>query len=80
MCLRCALHCAKLSVMPTHTDLIGSTEACRILNIDKATLTRWAKARDPITAVHQLPGRNGALLFNRADIERLAAERTEQSA
>lgn len=55
-------------------DLIGSTEACRILNVDKATLSRWATT-GILNSAHKLPGRNGAYLFHRADIETLAAER-----
>lgn len=59
-------------------DLIGSTEAARILNIDKATLTRWVAAGD-LTPAHKLPGKNGAMLFHRADIDRLARERQAAS-
>lgn len=55
-------------------DIIGSTEACRILGIDKATLSRWVKS-ERIASVHKLPGRNGAYLFNRFDIEALATQR-----
>lgn len=73
------MHCAMLSHMASGSDLIGSTESCRILLIDKATLTRWV-ADEKITAAHKLPGKNGAYLFNRADVERLAAERAEASA
>lgn len=70
------MHCAMVCHMATHTppDLIGSTEACRILSIDKATLTRWVAA-GTIQSAHKLPGRNGAYLFARADIEALQAER-----
>jgi len=53
---------------------IGSTEACRVLQVDKSTLTRWA-AEGRITPKHRLPGRNGALLFAQADVEALRAER-----
>ena len=60
--------------MPTYNDLIGSTEAARILQVDKPTLTRWVAA-GRIIAVHKLPGKNGAFLFHRADIETLAKER-----
>lgn len=54
--------------------LIGSTEASRLLDIDKATLSRWVTS-GILHPVHKLPGRNGAYLFRRADIENLAAER-----
>lgn len=72
------MHCAMVCPMATHTDLIGSTEACRILRIDKATLTRWVAA-DSIKPAHKLPGRNGAYLFNRSDIDTIAAERAEDA-
>jgi excisionase family DNA binding protein len=52
------------------TDLIGSTEACRLLDIDKRTLVRWISAGRVIPA-YRLPGKNGAYLFRRADIEAL---------
>jgi predicted site-specific integrase-resolvase len=61
-----------LHLMPN--DLIGSAEACRILAIDKATLSRWITAGQ-LDAAHKLPGPNGAYLFHRADINQLAAER-----
>ncbi|MEA1795150.1 helix-turn-helix domain-containing protein [Rhodococcus sp. IC4_135] len=57
-----------------HEDSIGSTEACRLLDVSRATLTRWAKS-GVITPAMQLPGRNGALLFKRDDVEKLAAQR-----
>ena len=68
-----------LTVMSAVPDLIGSAEACRILHIHAATLTRWVKA-GKITPAHKLPTSNGAYLFNRADIQRLADERAEKQA
>lgn len=63
-----------------HTEnLIGSAEACRILDVDRSTLTRWV-AGGRITPAVKLPKRNGAYLFDRADIEALAAERTAAGA
>jgi predicted site-specific integrase-resolvase len=56
----------------TQSDLIGSTESCRILKIHPATLGRWVKT-GKITPAHKLPTKNGAYLFRRADIEALAA-------
>ncbi len=55
-------------------DIIGSTEACTILNIDKATISRWVAA-GRITPGAKLPRKNGAFLFARADIDALATER-----
>ena len=63
-----------LIYMTSASDFIGSTEATRILNIDKATLSRWVTS-GVLTPAHKLPSRNGAFLFHRTDIEALAAER-----
>jgi excisionase family DNA binding protein len=68
-----------LAPMPSTRDLIGSAEACQILGIHGSTLGRWVKA-GRITPVTQLPGTNGAMLFARADVERLAAVYSEQPA
>lgn len=63
----------------TDDTLIGSTESSRILDVDKATLSRWVSS-GVITPVHKLPGRNGAYVFSRRDVEKLAAQRTQASA
>jgi excisionase family DNA binding protein len=54
----------------TTTDLIGTKEACRILDVDKATISRWVHA-GKLTPRLKLPSGNGAYLFARVDIERL---------
>lgn len=59
--------------------MIGSREACKILDVDKSTLSRWAKAGQLPAAV-KLPGRNGALLFRASDVLDLAAARKKASA
>ncbi len=51
-------------------DLISMKEACRIIDKDKATLGRWVK-EGKVTPAYKGEGRNGILLFNRADIEAL---------
>ena len=62
--------------MHQNTDLIGSAEACRILgDISRSTLTRWVES-GRITPDYRLPGENGAFLFIRAEVERVAAERS----
>ena len=66
------MHCGTIAAMPN--DIIGSTEACTILVVDKSTLSRWVAA-GRITPVARLPRKNGALIFNRSDIDALAAER-----
>lgn len=58
--------------------LIGATEAAEVLGVSKDTLIRMA-ARGEIRPVHKLPGPNGAYLFERADVERLAAGRVKAS-
>lgn len=58
-------------------DLIGSAEACELLGgIDRSTLSRWV-AFGKLAPAQQLPGRNGAFLFRRADVEALATETTK---
>lgn len=55
------------------SDFVGSNQACRLLgDINRSTLTRWVQL-GRITPAHQNPGRNGAMLFHRDDIEALAA-------
>ena len=62
-----------VSDMSSHDEqLLGSKQVCDTLRIDKATLSRWV-ATGRVTPAHQLPGRNGARLFHRADVEALAA-------
>lgn len=52
---------------------LTTAEACEILAKDRATITRWVEA-GKLTPAHKLPGRTGAFLFSRADVEKLAAE------
>lgn len=63
--------------MAMHNDeLVGSAEVCRTLEINPSTVSRWVEA-GRLTPAHKLPGRNGAYLFRRADIDTLVAERAE---
>lgn len=58
-------------------DLIGSAEVCRMLGIDRATLSRWVNHREPaLVPVMQLPGKNGAYLFHREDVDSLLSMRS----
>lgn len=58
--------------MPPTNDLIGSAEACELLGgIDRSTLSRWV-AFGKLSPAQRLPGRNGAFLFLRSDVEALA--------
>jgi predicted DNA-binding transcriptional regulator AlpA len=54
-------------------DLIGSREVAQILGISVPTVNRRAGAGE-LPAVHKIPGRRGAYVFDRATIEGLAAD------
>lgn len=68
--------------MADSLDLIGQTEAAEILGVDPATVSRWSsellkpEARK-LQVVHRLPGKTGAKLFRRSDVEALAAQLAE---
>jgi DNA-binding transcriptional MerR regulator len=55
----------------SNVTLIGSDEASKILGVHRATFLRWVED-EVIKPVTQLPGINGAKLFDRDDVERLA--------
>lgn len=61
------------------TKLVGSAEACQMLNVNRSTLTRWAKAGRIKPQTRLSDHTNGALAFRRADVEKLAAERAAGS-
>lgn len=63
----------------TNTTLIGSAKACEVLDIDRSTLSRWVKA-GTITPKHQLPGKNGAMLFDPQDVNRVCLDRAAAQA
>jgi excisionase family DNA binding protein len=54
-----------------NTDLLGTVEAAEIIGCERSTLSRWI-AFGRILPAHKLPGRNGAVLFERAEVERAA--------
>jgi excisionase family DNA binding protein len=72
------MHCAMVSYMATHTgppsEFIGSAEVARLLRINQVTVSRWVASGDLVPA-HKLPGKNGAYLFKREDVDRVAADR-----
>lgn len=74
------MHCAMVIGMATHTDpdLIGSAEVCRILNCHQATVGRWVEG-GRLTPVHKFPGKNGAYLFRRAEVEALRDENAKRA-
>lgn len=55
------------------SDLLATIEAAEIIGVERSTLSRWV-ALGRMTVAHQLPGKNGAVLFERAEVERVAAE------
>jgi predicted site-specific integrase-resolvase len=58
----------------TDEQPMGSKEACAILRIDRATLIRWV-AQGKLAARRLSDTSNGAYMFDRADVERLASEK-----
>lgn len=58
--------------------LIGSAQAAKIFDVDRATFNRWVKAgRVPIAV--DMGGQTGARLFDADVIEQMAAEQTEEA-
>jgi excisionase family DNA binding protein len=71
---------ARLTVMPDALGpAIGTAEAMQLLGVSKDTLIRMA-ARGEITPLHKMPGITGAYVFDRAEVEKVAAERTAKAA
>lgn len=58
-----------------HTDLIGSTEAARILGKSPRTVHRLVAAGKLKPAVTAPGGYAGTFLFDRDDVERVASEK-----
>lgn len=55
-------------------DLVTSADAARILGVHVATVARRV-ASGSLRPAMKLPGETGAYLFDRAQVERIAAER-----
>jgi excisionase family DNA binding protein len=62
--------------MTEDSTLIGTAEATEMLGVSKDTLIRMV-ARGTLKAAHKMSGTSGAYLFERADVEQLAREKTE---
>ncbi len=60
------------------SKFVGSAEACRVLDVDRSTLTRWVKAGRLKTQARSSDHTNGALLFARRDVDALAVERAHR--
>ena len=52
---------------PPAADLIGSADVCRLADIDRSTLSRHV-AEGIIAPAVRLPGRTGAMLFDRPSV------------
>lgn len=57
-----------------NVDLIPTAEVAQILCVDTSWVLRLV-SDDRLKPEMKLPGRTGAYLFDRAEVERLAAER-----
>ena len=55
-------------------DWVSASDAADILGVDRSTLNEWARD-GKITPLAKLPGRTGARIYARAEVERLARER-----
>lgn len=64
---------------PRLEDLLTSVETAERLGIDRGTLTRWVQA-GRIAPAMKLPGKQGAALFDPADVEHIRAESQEEAA
>jgi len=64
---------------PKLEDLLTSVETAERLGIDRGTLSRWVQYGQ-IKRAMKLPGKNGAALFDPAEVERVRAEAQEQAA
>lgn len=63
--------------MPNLPRLIGSAQAAKIFDVDRATFNRWVKAGRVPVAV-EMDGETGARLFDPAVIAQLADERAAE--
>jgi predicted site-specific integrase-resolvase len=59
-------------------ELVGAAVAAELLSVDRSTLNRWVAA-GRLTPHHALPGRTGARLYRRGDVERLRIEVAAQA-
>jgi predicted site-specific integrase-resolvase len=60
-------------------DEITTAQAAPILGVAIQTISKWVRT-GRLQPSRQLPGRSGAFLFARGDIERLARERSNGDA
>lgn len=53
-------------------DLIGTSEVCALLGVDRSTVKRWVD-HERLKPAGKLPGATGAYLFKRGDVLALKA-------
>lgn len=63
------------NISPGGEDLLTTAQVAEITGWSITSINRWALAGD-LKPVRKLPGRTGPYLFDRAEIERIARERS----
>ena len=71
-------HSCHMSNIVGITDLLTAGAAAKIIGVAEVTVQRWAKSGR--IKAGKLPGRTGAYLIARAEVERAAAERAARKA
>lgn len=63
----------------TDLDLLSTSQAADVLGVTVKTVNQWA-AEERLRVALKLPGTRGAHLFERSEVERLAADRAKADA
>lgn len=61
----------------TSDPLVSVAEAGRILGVTTVTVQRWA--RDGSIAAEKMPGKTGAYVLRRSEVERVKSERAAKA-
>jgi excisionase family DNA binding protein len=64
--------------MTESSTLVGTSDVMEMLGVSRDTVVRMV-ARGALKAVHKMAGPQGAYLFERADVERLARDKEAAS-
>jgi len=75
-------HCRTLANVETETttsELVHTAAAALILGCSYRTVLRMVESGD-LREAGKVPGKTGAYMFRRADVEALAAERAQRAA
>jgi DNA-binding transcriptional MerR regulator len=64
--------------MPSDHDLIGGSDAARLLGVHRSTLTRWTNKGLVVPAL-KMPGPKGVVLYRLADITAMQARRAVEA-